>query len=76
MNGSEDRAFAVCVTEIDPEDKIREEFKSIGNDQATAYVQMWLNRRTGDLYHEAFIKQLQDRAGFEWLWIPRIEAER
>ena len=76
MNGSEDRAFAVCVTEIDPEDKIREEFKSIGADQATAYVQMWFNRRAGDLYHEAFIKQLHERAGFEWLWIPRIEAER
>ena len=73
LNQPEDRAFAVQVVELDSDDVIREGFETVDSDQAVAYVLMWFGRASLDKYHEQFVKQLQEKAGFEWLWIPRLE---
>jgi len=37
---------------------------------------MWLQRSKLEKYHEDLIEKLRKDAGFEWRWIPRVEAER
>ncbi|MDD3590603.1 MAG: hypothetical protein PHO46_10100 [Thermoguttaceae bacterium] len=76
LNQIEDRAFVVKVTEMDPEDQIRDNFDSIDADQSVAFVTMWFNRISLDKFHEDFVKQLQKKAGFEWIWIPRLDDQR
>ena len=61
---------------MDPEDQIRDNFDSIDADQSVAFVTMWFNRISLDKFHEDFVKQLQKKAGFEWIWIPRLDDQR
>ncbi len=76
FNETEDRAFVVKAVEMDSEDKIREDFDSIEGDRAASSVMSWMTRMSLDKFHDDFVKQLQDKAGFQWIWIPRVDSER
>ena len=74
QNQSKDRAFVVKV--VESEEPETEDLAKISADQSVAYVTMWLRRARLEKFHQDFMKQLRDKSGFEWLWIPRVEENR
>ena len=74
QNQSKDRAFVVKVVEKDAPEM--ENLEQIQSDQSLAYVAMWFRRARLEEFHQDLMKQLREKAGFEWIWIPRVEEER
>ncbi|MGI6400627.1 MAG: hypothetical protein ACOX0A_00670 [Thermoguttaceae bacterium] len=70
-NQPKDRSFVVKVVEKDEPDT--EGLDQISSDPSVAYVMMWIRRSRLEKFHADFIRGLRDQAGFEWVWIPRVE---
>ena len=73
-NQPKDRVFVIKVLEKDEVDPAN--FEKIAGDYSLTTVQTQINNARIEKFHNDWIKSLREKAGFEWISIPKVESNR
>ncbi|MDO5310201.1 MAG: hypothetical protein Q4G03_12025, partial [Planctomycetia bacterium] len=76
LNQAEDRVFVVKVVDNGDDELISEVFEKLDSESSARFAAMQIQRYEFERYHEDLVKSLRDSSGFQWIWLPHVDAER